>query len=92
MSLQPALDTKTEVLRLQVHRLLGYILRRPIGERENPSRATEPTWDSLKHIELMFLLEDHFELRFSAQEMSQMEDAIGIQRMLDRILEGRGAS
>jgi acyl carrier protein len=92
MSPQPALDVKTEVLRLQVHRLLGYILRRPIDERENPSRATEPTWDSLKHIELMFLLEDHFEVRFSARDMSQVEDAIGIQRMLDRILEARGAS
>jgi acyl carrier protein len=96
MSLQPALYTqpaiKAEVLRLQVHRLLSYILRRPIGEQENPSRASEPAWDSLKHIELMFLLEDHFEVRFSEPEMSELEDALGIQRALERIFEARRAS
>ncbi len=96
MSPQPVLSThpaiKADVLRLQGQRLMSYILRRPIGEQENPSRSTEPGWDSLKHIELMFLLEDHFEVRFSEPEMSDLEDALGIQRALDRIFEARHAS
>jgi acyl carrier protein len=83
---------RAEVLRVQVHRLLSYVLRRPIGEQENPSRASEPDWDSLKHIELMLLLEDHFEVRFSEQDMSELEDALGIQRALGRIFEARRAS
>lgn len=69
----------------QVLRLLGYILNRPVADHENPSRSTEPSWDSLKHIELMFLLEDHFKIRLSEREMWGMEDALGI----IRILEGR---
>jgi acyl carrier protein len=70
-------------VQIEVRRLLSFILRRPIGDRENPSRSTEADWDSLKHIELMFLLEDHFGVRFSEQEMEQMEDADGILRRLE---------
>ncbi len=92
MSPQPAVDIQTEVVRIQLHRLLSYILHRPIGAHENPSRATEPDWDSLKHIELMFLLEDHFGVRFSSAEMPEVEDALGIQRLLEGIIEARRAA
>ncbi len=40
----------------------------------------------------MFLLEDHFGVRFSSQEMPEVEDALGIQRMLAGIFEARRAS
>lgn len=70
-------------VQIEVRRLLSFILRRPIGDQENPSRSTEADWDSLKHIELMFLLEDHFGLRFSEQEMEDMQDADGILRRLE---------
>jgi acyl carrier protein len=77
-------------LRIEVHRLLGFILRRPVGDEENPSRATEPGWDSLKHIELVFLFEDHFGMRFSEQEIAELEDARGIERVIEkRFLEER---
>jgi acyl carrier protein len=89
---QPVLDTKTEALRVQVHRLLSYILRRPIGGIENPCRAAEPCWDSLKHIELMFLLEDHFQVRFTPEEMAGLEDAAGIECLLGRLIEERHAT
>ncbi len=79
-------------IRHQVLRLLGYILSRPVADHENPSRSSEPAWDSLKHIELMFLLEDHFGLRFSEQEMSTMQDAAGIARILERGMENKGAA
>jgi acyl carrier protein len=75
----------------QVLRLLGYILSRPLADLENPSRSSEPAWDSLKHIELVFLLEDHFGLRFSEQEMSTMHDAAGIARIVERAMEKKGA-
>lgn len=78
--------------------MLGYILGRPsMGQQANPSRAAEPDWDSMKHIELMFLLEDHFGVRFSEDEMAEMEDTEGILRALELALhrqarEARGAT
>ena len=71
-------------LRIEVHRLLGFILRRPVGAEENPSRAAEPGWDSLKHVELVFLFEDHFGMRFSEQEIAELEDARGIERIVEK--------
>jgi acyl carrier protein len=70
-------------LRSEVHRLLSFILQRPIGDSENPSRASEPGWDSLKHIELVFLLEDHFGICFAEQEVAELEDARGIEQFLE---------
>ena len=74
----------SQELRGQILRLLGYILRRPVSENENPSRSREPEWDSLKHVEFMFLLEDHFGIRFSEGEMAEIEDAGSILQILER--------
>ena len=76
-------DNRSELLRIEVHRLLGFILRRPIADDENPSRATEPGWDSLKHVELVFLIEDHFGMRFLKQEIATLEDARGIEAVVE---------
>ena len=66
-------DTLTKVAP-EVRRLIGMILRRPIGETENPSRRTEGGWNSLKHIEIAFLLEDHFEIRLTEQDIAKLVD------------------
>lgn len=81
----------SEKTRSEVLRLLGYILGRPVGRQETPSRVAEPAWDSLKHIELMFLLEDHFGIRFSETAMAEMEDVEAIVREVTRSLETRHA-
>jgi acyl carrier protein len=78
-------------LRIEVHRLLSFVLRRPIREDENPSRATEPGWDSLKHVELVFLIEDHFGMRFREPEIAKLDDARQIERLVEEMLaEKRG--
>ena len=83
MSPQPVASLQTEV-----RRLLGLVLRRRIGEQENPSRSTEPAWDSLKHVEFVFLVEDHFGLRFTEEEMAGFD---GVEQMV-RVLEARHAT
>lgn len=59
------------------------MLRRPIGDSENPSRATEPAWDSLKHLEIAFLLEDEFDIRLSHQEIGNLQDLEQIVALLE---------
>jgi len=58
----------------KVRELAGAVLQKPIAPGENVSRASESAWDSLKHIELIFLLEDHFGVRFSEQELAEITD------------------
>jgi acyl carrier protein len=67
----------------EVRRLLGMMLRRPIGDTENPSRTTEPAWDSLKHLEIAFLLEDEFGVRLSHQEIGNLQDFEQIVTLLE---------
>lgn len=70
-------------IRAEVRGLLALILGRPVGDTENPSRADDPGWDSLKHIEMVFLLEDHFQLRFTPEDIAEFRDADGIARLLE---------
>jgi acyl carrier protein len=67
----------------EVRRLLGSVLERPVGDSEGLSRASEPRWDSLKHVEIIFLLEDHFGVRFTAQDLEGLNDVDGIVRALE---------
>jgi len=63
---------------------MSFILRRPIGDWENPSREAEPGWDALKHIELVFLIQDHFGMRFSEKEIWSLKDALAIERLVQQ--------
>jgi len=70
-------------LHADVRRLLSEALGRPVGEAENPSRETETGWDSFTHVELVFLLEDHFGVRFEGREIAGLRDSRDIVRLLE---------
>ena len=76
----------TQDLRAEVNRLIGMILERPVSASENPSRASEPNWDSLKHAELVFLVEDHFGVRFSEQDLARINDSEQLTRLVEERL------
>lgn len=42
-----------------------------------------PAWDSLKHIEVLFLLEDEFDIKISEEEMSTLTDVTSIVRKIN---------
>nr|WP_294168617.1 acyl carrier protein [uncultured Sphingomonas sp.] len=56
-----------------VRDMLGIVLNRPIDRAESPSRETEEGWDSVRHIELLFMLEEEFGFTFSEDEMSDLD-------------------
>ena len=65
-----------------VRRLLGTALQKPIGEG-NVARSSEPAWDSLKHLEFIFLLEEYFGVRLSEDEISGLTDLDGTIQLLE---------
>lgn len=49
---------------------------------EESSIETIPNWDSLKHIKLIFALEDEFEITFEEEEIAAMTSFSAIQEAL----------
>jgi long-chain acyl-CoA synthetase len=50
---------------------------------------TVPAWDSLAHLELVMMLEESFDLRFSPVEIMQMDSLVAIKNMIESKLYGR---
>ena len=67
----------------EVRRLLATVLERPVDDAEFLSRASEPRWDSLKHVEIIFLIEDHFGILFAPHDLEALNDIEGIVRAVD---------
>ena len=62
-------------LQAAVAELLSITVGRQIGPSEIVSRDSEATWDSLKHIELIFMLEERFDVQFSEEEMAELQSS-----------------
>lgn len=50
---------------------------------KNTTRKDCSKWDSLKHIEVIFAIEDEFEIEFTEEEMSEMNSVSSFVRKLD---------
>jgi acyl carrier protein len=72
-------DTDT----LAVREILETALRLPLRDVENPRRTEIEGWDSLTHLEIVFMLEEVFDLRFSEDEivaLSSLDDILSVVR------------
>jgi len=56
----------------RIRRILSVVLKRPIAPGEPVSRETEPRWDSLRHVELIFSVEDEFSVTFDEDELPRL--------------------
>jgi acyl carrier protein len=50
------------------------------------SRTDEPRWDSLKHVEIVFALEDAFDVRFDEDELATLDSAQALVAAVERRL------
>jgi acyl carrier protein len=55
-----------------VRGVLETVFGRTIAPDENPRRETEAAWDSLKHVELIFSVEESLGIQFSAEELGEL--------------------
>lgn len=65
-----------------VREIIATVLRRPFEQGEDILRSEEAAWDSLKHIEILFSLEDRFDIRFTEQEMADLN---GLRTIVDQV-------
>lgn len=63
-----------------VLKIISAVLKESVSPDE--SRAGLAKWDSLKHIEIMFALEDEFGIVFSEEELSGLD---GVAVIIDRV-------
>ncbi len=63
--------------------VLTTILKHPLGAMPDVSRQNTASWDSLKHIEIMFALEDELGVEFSEDELIKL-DSVG--KIVDAVM------
>lgn len=63
--------------------VLGTILKHAFGEGVEVTRQNTVSWDSLKHIEIMFALEDELGVEFSEEELAALDS---VRKIVDAVL------
>jgi len=60
------------------------VLERPIGPDEDIIRSQEHRWDSLRHVELIFSIEDACGISFDEEEMAELSSLEAIVAAVER--------
>ena len=68
--------------------VLAVVLKQPFDESAGITRQNTPSWDSLKHIEIMFALEDELGVEFSETELSELDS---VTKIVDAVLAKHAA-
>lgn len=63
----------TDELKIGVIDVINDVLQTNVSYEENRKRIELPSWDSLKHMELILLLEEAFNIRMSLEQVSAIE-------------------
>jgi acyl carrier protein len=56
-----------------------------IEASNNTAREIEPKWDSLKHVEIMFGVEDACGVRFSQQQLAELKRVDEISNAVEKL-------
>ena len=67
-----------------VRAVVSAVLHRPVGEGEAVSRDSESAWDSLRHMEILFAVEDRLDVRFDEEELGSLRSVDEIVRAVER--------
>ena len=68
--------------------VLAVVLKQPFREGAGITRQNTPSWDSLKHIEIMFALEDELGAEFTEAELSELDS---VTKIVDAVLAKHAA-
>jgi len=76
--------TSSSDLAAVVRDVFRVILGRPVAADDRLVRDDNPDWDSLKHIEVVFALEDALGVTFDAAELGELTDVDSIVAAAER--------
>ena len=65
--------TSREEIEASIREIMVVIFESPMPELGEIRRSEQQAWDSLRHVELLFSIEDALEVRFSAEELGTMD-------------------
>ena len=65
------MTTRTEI-ESKVREALATALGKSLPSDGNVSQETEPGWDSMKHVEIMLMLEEAFQITFEPDDFTEM--------------------
>ena len=71
-----------EEVEIRALKILEIVLK--CSPRKITSRENTPAWDSLKHIEVIFAIEDEFAVRFTEEDLSK---ANSLESIVDVLLK-----
>jgi len=75
-----------EALEGEIRDLLVMILKLPESPPADLVRGGVPQWDSLKHMEVVFALEDRYGVRFDESEFAALDSPVAIAKALRKHL------
>lgn len=73
----------SEQLENQVYGILMEVLGNHEKLNQHASRDQVPTWDSMKHMEILFRLEEEFDVRISMDQAATMKTVKDISRLIE---------
>jgi acyl carrier protein len=76
----------SEVNRETVAALLSLALARPVSTETDVSRDDCGDWDSLKHVEFVFMVEDRFGIQFPEEVMPLLSSLDRVVAEVERLL------
>lgn len=66
-----------------LRRVLETVLKQSFPTGEDVCRSRVPQWDSLKHVEVLFAVEDAFDIRLSEEEMAQADSLSALAALVE---------
>jgi acyl carrier protein len=72
-------------IRLAVRDIFCGVLKDDFSGVDIIHRDETPRWDSLKHVELIFALEDEFDLQFTESELEELKSEAQVITKIERI-------
>lgn len=69
---------------MQLYQLIGQVLGvNPAELNEESNSQNTPKWDSLRHIEVVFAMENAFHIRFTMPEIASLRKLGDIRKLLE---------
>lgn len=64
---------ETNSIRSGVRRVLSAVLKQDLTALHSVTRSDLPAWDSLKHVQVIFAIEDEFGIEFSSEDLPTLD-------------------